>query len=54
MSEIPEADAIEQEQPVEEANPFQKPTPRLDDDEVPEADALEQAAEVPATDDHDY
>ena len=54
MSEIPEADAIEQAQPVEEGNIVDKPVPSLDDDEVPEADAIEQAAEVPATDDHDY
>ena len=53
-SEIPEADAIEQAQPVGEANPFEKAAPKLDDDEVPEADAIEQAAEVPASDDHDY
>lgn len=54
-SEIPDADALEQAQPVTEpAQPVQ-PVPRPSDDpEAPEADALEQAQEVPLDDDeHD-
>ena len=43
--EVPEEDAAEQAQPVDEA-PARNPMP--DDPEAPEADALEQAQEVPA------
>ena len=47
-SEVPEADAIEQAQPVEDDDDFVDPTIAPD---VPEADALEQAAEVELDDD---
>jgi hypothetical protein len=43
--EVPDADAAEQAQPVDEAP---EPEPLTSDPEVPEADALEQAQEVPA------
>ena len=51
-SEVPEADAIEQSQPVDEpaepVHPVSRPTA---DPEAPEADALEQAQEVPMDED---
>ena len=45
MSDVPEADAIEQAEPVDPKEEA-VPPPRIRDD-VPEADALEQAEEVP-------
>jgi hypothetical protein len=44
---VPEADAIEQQQPVQD--PDDPETPRIGD-ETPEADALEQAIPVPVDD----
>jgi hypothetical protein len=43
--EAPEADALEQSQPVDE--PVGLATPVTSDPETPEADALEQAQTVP-------
>jgi hypothetical protein len=45
MSDVPEADAQEQAEPVDPKLQPSEP-PRIRDD-VPEADALEQAEEVP-------
>lgn len=45
MSDVPEADAIEQAEPVDPKEEA-APRPRIRDD-VPEADALEQAEPVP-------
>lgn len=51
-SEVPEADAIEQARPVDEAAEPVRPGPTPSaDPEAPEADALEQAQEVPADED---
>jgi hypothetical protein len=51
-AEIPEADALEQAAPVEDAaRVVHPPRERSNDIEVPEADALEQAQEVPADSD---
>jgi hypothetical protein len=44
-SEAPEADALEQAQPVDE--PVGLVSPPTSDPEAPEADALEQAESVP-------
>ena len=50
--EVPEADALEQAEPVgpetDELRPLPKPRAAF---EVPEADALDQAREVPLDDD---
>jgi hypothetical protein len=48
MSDVPEADAIEQAEPVDPEEEASEP-PRIRDD-VPEADALEQAEAVPDLD----
>jgi hypothetical protein len=47
--EVPEADAIEQAQPVTDDGD-RSSEPHIDD-EVPEADAIEQAQTVPVDDD---
>jgi len=50
--EVPEADALEQEQPAAPEVSEGAPAPRkVTAFEVPEADALEQAREVPLDDD---
>lgn len=53
--EVPEADALEQEQPVGpetgEVSEALPPSKRRTAFEVPEADALDQAREVPLDDD---
>ncbi|HXW81248.1 MAG TPA: hypothetical protein VEJ84_17230 [Acidimicrobiales bacterium] len=50
--EVPEADALEQAQPVgPEAGEARPPSKRQTAFEVPEADALDQAREVPLDDD---
>ena len=50
-AEVPEADALEQAQPVDEADEpvGDVPEPRIDI-ETPEADAVEQAQELPPDD----
>lgn len=48
MSDVPEADALEQSEPVDPNEPARPPIDIPDD--VPEADALEQAEPVPDTD----
>jgi len=48
--EAPEADALEQSQPVVPGDVSAPPRPKVSF-EVPEADALEQAQEVPEDDD---
>lgn len=45
--EVPEPDAVEQDQPVAEGATFVEPS---SDPEVPEADALEQAMAEPVDD----
>jgi hypothetical protein len=50
MSDVPEADAIEQAETVDPAPETARDAKRLPPD-APEADALEQAEEVPADDD---
>lgn len=47
-SEVPEADALAQDQPVQVSEPVSEPDLGL---EVPEADALEQSMPVPQSDD---
>ena len=44
MADVPEADAFEQSQEVDEG---ERMNPMPTDPEVPEADALEQSIEVP-------
>jgi len=48
--ERPEADALEQDQPVTDE---EAPASPSDDAEAPEADALEQAQEVPLDEDEE-
>jgi hypothetical protein len=51
MSDVPEADALEQREPVD---PKEEPAEAVHiPDDVPEADALEQAESVPELDDRD-
>lgn len=50
MSDVPEADGLQQSQIVEN---LPEPEPPRLDAEIPEADALEQAQEIPIIDD-DY
>lgn len=50
MSDVPEADAIEQDEEVVPAPETAGDVTRIPDD-APEADALEQAEEVPYVDD---
>jgi hypothetical protein len=45
MSDVPEADALEQSEPVDPDE--ESPEPPSRDPEAPEADALEQAQPVP-------
>jgi hypothetical protein len=47
---VPEADALEQKQPLQD--PGDPEAPRIGD-ETPEADALEQSIPVPVDDDED-
>lgn len=49
MSDVPEADKLEQDEEVEPGRDTARDAARLPDD-ADEADALEQAEEVPETD----
>ena len=49
---VPEADAHEQDEPVERSEDDQRPRPRISD-ETPEADAYEQSLPVPMDDEDD-